>query len=199
MSGARSKPRPRRRDNLHERKQDLLLAWSDEVCNNDEVPEVEIVSLLQEHIPKYRLRADSITQFGGYENQDWFIPSPALPVSDADLKLTPDQIRETLNYFRAWRGGGGAAPCPAVEQCRSRPEPRGTRRPRAAINTDSKRLNLAAPLHRYSRATRPPADELASMQSPDRYAYERRIGGSVHYYAIVTHFAGYCLPFRCTG
>ncbi|CAG9096912.1 unnamed protein product [Plutella xylostella] len=99
MSAARSKPRPRRRDNLHERKQDLLLAWSDEVCNNDEVPEVEIVSLLQEHIPKYRLRADSITQFGGYENQDWFIPSPALPVSDADLKLTPDQIRETLNYF----------------------------------------------------------------------------------------------------
>ncbi|KAF9409807.1 hypothetical protein HW555_010930 [Spodoptera exigua] len=35
-----------------------------------------------------------------YENQDWFIPSPALPVSDKDLALTPDQIRETLNYFR---------------------------------------------------------------------------------------------------
>ncbi|XP_022820024.1 trafficking kinesin-binding protein milt isoform X3 [Spodoptera litura] len=35
----------------------------------------------------------------GYENQDWFIPSPALPVSDKDLALTPDQIRETLNYF----------------------------------------------------------------------------------------------------
>ncbi|XP_049867054.1 trafficking kinesin-binding protein milt isoform X2 [Pectinophora gossypiella] len=70
-----------------------------EVCNSEEVPEVEIVSLLQEHIPKYRLRADSLTQFGGYENQDWFIPSPALPVSDDDLALTPDQIRETLNYF----------------------------------------------------------------------------------------------------
>ncbi|XP_063531688.1 trafficking kinesin-binding protein milt isoform X2 [Cydia strobilella] len=70
-----------------------------EVCNSEEVPEVEIVSLLQEHIPKYRLRADSLTQFGGYENQDWFIPSPALPVSDNDLALTPDQIRETLNYF----------------------------------------------------------------------------------------------------
>ncbi|XP_073944133.1 trafficking kinesin-binding protein milt isoform X2 [Choristoneura fumiferana] len=70
-----------------------------EVCNSEEVPEVEIVSLLQEHIPKYRLRADSLTQFGGYENQDWFIPTPALPVSDNDLALTPDQIRETLNYF----------------------------------------------------------------------------------------------------
>ncbi|XP_045784599.1 trafficking kinesin-binding protein milt isoform X2 [Maniola jurtina] len=70
-----------------------------ELCNSEEVPEVEIVSLLQEHIPKYRLRADSLTQFGGYENQDWFIPSPALPVRPEDLALTPDQIRETLNYF----------------------------------------------------------------------------------------------------
>ncbi|CAH0604606.1 unnamed protein product [Chrysodeixis includens] len=99
MNEKRPRPRPRRRDELHERQQDLLLAWSDEVCNSEEVPEVEIVSLLQEHIPKYRLRADSLTQFGGYENQDWFIPSPALPVSDKDLALTPDQIRETLNYF----------------------------------------------------------------------------------------------------
>ncbi|KAF2881220.1 hypothetical protein ILUMI_24944 [Ignelater luminosus] len=37
--------------------------------------------------------------FQGYENQDWFIPSPALEVDEADLKLSPDQIRETLNYF----------------------------------------------------------------------------------------------------
>ncbi|KAI5641782.1 hypothetical protein NE865_06086 [Phthorimaea operculella] len=100
MSGKWPRPRPpRRRDELTEKQQDVLLAWSDEVCNSEEVPEVEIVSLLQEHIPKYRLRADSLTQFGGYENQDWFIPSPALPVSDKDLALTPDQIRETLNYF----------------------------------------------------------------------------------------------------
>ncbi|XP_017771785.1 PREDICTED: trafficking kinesin-binding protein milt isoform X2 [Nicrophorus vespilloides] len=35
----------------------------------------------------------------GYENQDWFIPSPALQVDELDLKLSPDQIRETLNYF----------------------------------------------------------------------------------------------------
>ncbi|XP_013182180.1 PREDICTED: trafficking kinesin-binding protein 1 isoform X2 [Papilio xuthus] len=99
MSERRARPRPRRRNEMHEKQQDLLLAWSDEVCNSEEVPEVEIVSLLQEHIPKYRLRADSLTQFGGYENQDWFIPSPALPLSSEDLALTPDQIRETLNYF----------------------------------------------------------------------------------------------------
>lgn len=35
----------------------------------------------------------------GYENADWFIPSPALNLKDEDLKLSPDQIRETLNYF----------------------------------------------------------------------------------------------------
>lgn len=37
--------------------------------------------------------------FIGYENADWFIPSPALKSVDTDLKLSPDQIRETLNYF----------------------------------------------------------------------------------------------------
>ncbi|CAH0720726.1 unnamed protein product, partial [Brenthis ino] len=97
MSKGRS--RLRRRNDLHDKRQELLFTWKDELCNSEEVPEVEIVSLLQEHIPKYRLRADSLTQFGGYENQDWFIPSPALPVNPEDLALTPDQIRETLNYF----------------------------------------------------------------------------------------------------
>ncbi|CAH2232751.1 jg15498 [Pararge aegeria aegeria] len=106
MSERRTRPRPRRRNDLHDRQQDLLFSWSDELCNSEEVPEVEIVSLLQEHIPKYRLRADSLTQFGGYENQDWFIPSPALPVSPEDLALTPDQIRETLNYFQGGAGAG---------------------------------------------------------------------------------------------
>ncbi|XP_023290425.1 uncharacterized protein LOC111674382 [Orussus abietinus] len=70
-----------------------------EVCSGGELPEVEIISLLEEQIPQYRLRADTITQFQGYENADWFIPAPALRLEDADLKLSPDQIRETLNYF----------------------------------------------------------------------------------------------------
>ncbi|XP_054000970.1 trafficking kinesin-binding protein milt isoform X2 [Hylaeus anthracinus] len=70
-----------------------------EVCSGGELPEVEIISLLEEQIPRYRLRADTLTQFQGYENSDWFIPSPALKSVDTDLKLSPDQIRETLNYF----------------------------------------------------------------------------------------------------
>ncbi|KAJ8937126.1 hypothetical protein NQ318_000621 [Aromia moschata] len=69
------------------------------LCSGETLPEVEIISLLEEQIPKYKLRADTLTQYGGYENQDWFIPSPALEIDEADLKLSPDQIRETLNYF----------------------------------------------------------------------------------------------------
>nr|XP_050846559.1 trafficking kinesin-binding protein milt isoform X3 [Vespula vulgaris] len=70
-----------------------------EVCSGGELPEVEIISLLEEQIPRYRLRADTLTEFQGYENADWFIPSPALKTEDVDLKLSPEQIRETLNYF----------------------------------------------------------------------------------------------------
>lgn len=41
---------------------------------------------------------DPLYVVSGYENQDWYIPSPAL--KPAETALTPDQIRETLNYFR---------------------------------------------------------------------------------------------------
>lgn len=36
-----------------------------EVCSGEELPEVEIITLLQEQIPRYRLRADTLTQFTG--------------------------------------------------------------------------------------------------------------------------------------
>ncbi|GAB0090452.1 HAP1, N-terminal [Sergentomyia squamirostris] len=70
-----------------------------DLCNSDCLPEVEIFSLLEEQIPKYKLRADSLTQFGGYENEDWFIPFPTLPTPDGELYLSKDMCRETLNYF----------------------------------------------------------------------------------------------------
>lgn len=81
--------------------------------------------MLEEQIPKYKLRADTLTQFAGYQNevstsflisitfsfkkdiieifgffQDWFVPSPALQVPEGGFGLNSDQIRETLNYFR---------------------------------------------------------------------------------------------------
>ncbi|XP_072381431.1 trafficking kinesin-binding protein milt isoform X2 [Diabrotica undecimpunctata] len=82
-----------------EKQGELLKEWNNELCSAESLPEVELISLLEEQIPKYKLRTDTLTKFGGYENQDWFIPSPALEVDEADLKLSPDQIRETLNYF----------------------------------------------------------------------------------------------------
>lgn len=77
----------------------MFLFFFAEVCSGEELAEVEIISLLEEQIPRYRLRADTLTQFAGYENEDWFIPAPALKPEEQDIPLTPDQIRETLNYF----------------------------------------------------------------------------------------------------
>ncbi|XP_071877020.1 trafficking kinesin-binding protein milt isoform X3 [Bombus fervidus] len=90
---------PARLKKILEKKESILNKWRNEVCSGAELPEVEIISLLEEQIPRYRLRADTLTQFQGYENSDWFIPSPALKSIDVDLKLSPEQIRETLNYF----------------------------------------------------------------------------------------------------
>uniref|UniRef100_A0AAG5DHQ9 Trafficking kinesin-binding protein milt n=2 Tax=Anopheles atroparvus TaxID=41427 RepID=A0AAG5DHQ9_ANOAO len=70
-----------------------------ELCSAEDLPEVEIFSLLEEQIPRYKIRADTTTTFGGYENQDWFVQYPALPIPTEGLGLTTDQTREALNYF----------------------------------------------------------------------------------------------------
>lgn len=66
------------------------------------MPEVEIFSLLEEQIPKYKVRSDFLTEFSGYSNQDWFVPAPALEIPSEGLGLTKEQTRETLNYFRKY-------------------------------------------------------------------------------------------------
>ncbi|XP_043859189.1 huntingtin-associated protein 1 [Dromiciops gliroides] len=63
-----------------------------ELCND--VPEVEIITLLGEQLPHYKLRADSVF---GYEHHDW-IQTPMVP-PDVPKHLTPTQIQETLQYF----------------------------------------------------------------------------------------------------
>ncbi|XP_044302942.1 huntingtin-associated protein 1 [Varanus komodoensis] len=65
-----------------------------ELCSSTHVPEVEIISLLQEQLPQYQLRADTVF---GYDHGDW-IHTP-LVASDAASCLTPHQIKETLEYF----------------------------------------------------------------------------------------------------
>ncbi|EDW36965.1 GL25980 [Drosophila persimilis] len=71
-----------------------------ELCSSENLPEVEIFSLLEEQIPKYKVRNDFLTNFSGYANEDWFVPAPALPIPAEGLGLTKDQTRECLNYFR---------------------------------------------------------------------------------------------------
>ncbi|TRY90692.1 hypothetical protein DNTS_002894 [Danionella cerebrum] len=65
-----------------------------DLCSSVDLPEVEIVSLLTEELPKYTLRADHVF---GYEHDDW-LHTPLLP-PDVTLGLTHEQIEETLKYF----------------------------------------------------------------------------------------------------
>ncbi|RWS30115.1 Trafficking kinesin-binding protein 1-like protein, partial [Leptotrombidium deliense] len=60
--------------------------------------EVELVSLLGEQIPRYKLRADTLTGFSGYENNDWFIQTPVVDLQ-SPIDLSPEIIDETLKYF----------------------------------------------------------------------------------------------------
>ncbi|XP_037130635.1 trafficking kinesin-binding protein 1 isoform X6 [Syngnathus acus] len=64
------------------------------VCNNSDLPELEIISLLEEQLPVYKLRADTIF---GYEQDDWLHTPLVDP--DSSLDLTTEQIEETLKYF----------------------------------------------------------------------------------------------------
>ncbi|KAL5005743.1 hypothetical protein ScPMuIL_016901 [Solemya velum] len=68
-----------------------------DVCNSASISEVEIISLIEEQIPKYRLRADTISSFRGYDDESW-IQTPIIPLDD-DIDLTDEQIAETLKYF----------------------------------------------------------------------------------------------------
>ncbi len=72
----------------------LSLSLSD-VCNSTDLPEVEIISLLEEQLPHYKLRADTIY---GYDHDDWLHTPLISP--DVNLDLTTEQIEETLKYFR---------------------------------------------------------------------------------------------------
>lgn len=64
------------------------------MCNSTDLPEFEIISLLEEQLPVYRLRADSVY---GYDHDDWLHTPLVAP--DTGLDLTTEQIEETLKYF----------------------------------------------------------------------------------------------------
>lgn len=64
------------------------------MCNSTDLPEFEIISLLEEQLPVYRLRADTVY---GYDHDDWLHTPLVAP--DTRLDLTTEQIDETLKYF----------------------------------------------------------------------------------------------------
>ncbi|KAK2150165.1 hypothetical protein LSH36_420g02033 [Paralvinella palmiformis] len=70
----------------------------DDLCHSKDLPEVDLVSLVEEQIPRYRLRADTITSFSGYKHDD-FIKTPVLR-PDVELDLSLELIEETLKYFK---------------------------------------------------------------------------------------------------
>ncbi|EGV99434.1 trafficking kinesin-binding protein 2 [Cricetulus griseus] len=65
-----------------------------DVCSNEDLPEVELVNLLEEQLPQYKLRVDSLFL---YENQDW-AQSSHQP-QDAPETLSPVLAEETFRYM----------------------------------------------------------------------------------------------------
>ncbi|XP_005995456.1 trafficking kinesin-binding protein 2 isoform X2 [Latimeria chalumnae] len=65
-----------------------------DVCSSEDLPEVELVSLLEDQLPQYRLRADSLYL---YENQDWIQSCPF--TSNASSGLSPILAEETFRYM----------------------------------------------------------------------------------------------------
>lgn len=60
--------------------------------------EVELISLIEEKIPNYKLRIDTITDFVGYQHNDWLIKTPLIDL-EAPVDLNPTILRETFNLF----------------------------------------------------------------------------------------------------
>lgn len=72
----------------------MSFSFCADVCNSTDLPELEIISLLEEQLPVYKLRADTVF---GYEQDDWLHTPLVEP--DVALDLTTEQIEETLKYF----------------------------------------------------------------------------------------------------
>ncbi|KAK2502375.1 hypothetical protein MC885_001726, partial [Smutsia gigantea] len=65
-----------------------------DVCSNEDLPEVELVSLLEEQLPQYKLRVDSLFL---YENQDW--TQSTHQQQHASDALSPVLAEETFRYM----------------------------------------------------------------------------------------------------
>lgn len=66
-----------------------------DICSSDNIAEVDVISLLDEKIPQYKLRADTIFS---HSNCDW-IRAPLYIDENEVNELTNEQIAFTLDYF----------------------------------------------------------------------------------------------------
>uniref|UniRef100_A0A4W3IFE1 Trafficking kinesin protein 2 n=1 Tax=Callorhinchus milii TaxID=7868 RepID=A0A4W3IFE1_CALMI len=73
---------------------DISLVLLPDVCSREELPEVELVSLIEDQIPQYRLRADSLYL---YQNKDW--DQSLDSSSHASDMLSPTQAEEAFRYM----------------------------------------------------------------------------------------------------
>ncbi|XP_067892169.1 trafficking kinesin-binding protein 2 isoform X2 [Heterodontus francisci] len=65
-----------------------------DVCNSEDLPEVELVSLIEDQLARYHLRADSVYL---YQNKDWEqVPEYT---GHASSELSPTQAEEAFRYM----------------------------------------------------------------------------------------------------
>ncbi|XP_065416980.1 trafficking kinesin-binding protein 2 isoform X5 [Chrysemys picta bellii] len=65
-----------------------------DVCSNEDLPEVELVNMLEEQLPQYKLRADTLYP---YDNQDW-LQAPSR-YSHVPQTISPVLAEETFRYM----------------------------------------------------------------------------------------------------
>ncbi|OPJ76240.1 hypothetical protein AV530_004019 [Patagioenas fasciata monilis] len=66
-----------------------------DACSSEDLPEVELVSMLEEQLPDYKLRVDSLYL---YENRDW-IPPPASCRGRLPETASPVRDEEPFRYM----------------------------------------------------------------------------------------------------
>jgi len=80
------------------------------------LPEVEVFSLLKEELPRYRLRVDYLTEFGGYGHGDWrreslgVVETPVLQPKDHPQGISPDQVSKTRRRMKSFVYSGQLTP-----------------------------------------------------------------------------------------
>ncbi|NXG23088.1 TRAK2 protein, partial [Grallaria varia] len=83
----------------------VIYSFSD-VCSSEDLPEVELVSMLEEQLPDYKLRVDSLYL---YENKDW-IPSTACHGHLPEI-TSPARDEESFRYMILGTGNAEQKTC----------------------------------------------------------------------------------------